>query len=461
MAEDDIISAISEEGQELGTVAELIAEEPSIQTALVIMIVGLIGIAVIYRKVNSWSSKKRFSYSRPHVSNFVRTAMLPFLAFALITATNLYINSAGLFAVTVAALEAGEINPAVTFAKILDSINFLVIGYTIAHLIPIILTKKEKKELEHEDYDAWFDKEGYSDDDGDLFHKCFKWIPPKQVPEDFTEEEFQKHLKTKEGRKFLEEFRTTKGNPVGSYEKIVDDSFEVWKKSERKKYEKYFEKCITGKNQSGRKLKPGVKPEEIFPIDVWREEKRLQEFEPIIPSNRPPGYARKKRAGVPMSAKRIIPIGIFAAVMIGVVSWWGIDLFVLATATGGLAIGIGFALQDTMQNYFAYIFIKKDKVIKEGDRVTLPSGYNGLVYKITPRVTYIRHGLNESLAIIPTKQIVSSEIINYTKEFKLVPAGIEVGVSYLNNPRQVEAVLIKIEKKKNINYLSELDNPHQ
>ena len=447
MGEDEIISAISEEGQEFSTVAQLIAEEPSIQTALVIMIVGLIGIAVVYRKVNSWASKKRFSYSRPHVSNFVRTAMLPFLAFALITATNLYINSVGLFAVTVAALEAGEINPAVTFAKILDSINFLVIGHTIAHLIPIIITKKEKKELEHEDYDAWFDKQGYSDDEGDLFRKCFKWIPPKLVPEDLTEEEFQKYLKTEEGRKFLEEFRTTKGNPVGSYEKKVDEPFELWKKSERKKYEKYFEKCITGNNQSGRKLKPGVKPEEIFPIDVWREEKRLQDFEPIIPSNRPPGYARKKREGVPMSSKRIIPIGIFAAVMIGIVSWWGVDLFVLATATGGLAIGIGFALQDTMQNYFAYIFIKKDKVIKEGDRVTLPSGYNGLVHKITPRVTYIRHGLNESLAIIPTKQIVSSEIINFTKEFKLVPATIEVGVSYLNDPRQVEAILIKIGKR--------------
>ena len=445
--EGDIISAMSEEGQEFSTVAQLIAEEPSIQTALVIMIVGLIGIAVVYRKVNSWASKKRFSYSRPHVSDFVRTAMLPFLAFALITATNVYINSVGLFAVTEAALAAGEINPAVTFAKILDSINFLVIGHTVAHLIPIIISKKEKIKLEHDDYDAWFDKQGYSDDDGDLYHKCFKWIPPKLVPEDLTEEEFQKYLKTEEGRKFLEEFRTTKGNPVGSYEKKVDDPFELWKKSERNKYEKYFEKCITGKNQSGRKLKPGAKPEEIYPIDVWREEKRLQDFEPIIPSNRPPGYARKKREGVPMSAKKIMPLGIFAAVIIGIVSWWGVDLFVLATATGGLAIGIGFALQDTMQNYFAYIFIKKDKVIKVGDRVTLPSGYNGLVYKITPRVTYIRHGLNESLAIIPTKQIVSSEIINFTKEFKLVPATIEVGVSYLNDPRQVEAILIKIGKR--------------
>jgi len=120
---------------------------------------------------------------------------------------------------------------------------------------------------------------------------------------------------------------------------------------------------------------------------------------------------------------------------------------VLATATGGLALGVGLALKDTLENYFAYIMIKKDKVIKEGDRITLPSGYNGLVYKITPRVTYIRHGLNESLAIVPTKQIVSEEIINFTKDFKLVPATIEVGVSYLNDPHQVEAILIKIGKR--------------
>ena len=170
-------------------------------------------------------------------------------------------------------------------------------------------------------------------------------------------------------------------------------------------------------------------------------------YEPLIPSARPPGYAKKKREGIPKSAKQVLPIGIFFVTVIGIISWWGVDLVVLATATGGIALGVGLALKETMENYFAYIMIRKDKVVKEGDRVTLPSGYNGLVYKITPRVTYIRHGLNESLAIIPTKQIVSDEIINFTKEFKLVPATIEVGVSYLNNPREVEAVLIKIGKR--------------
>jgi small-conductance mechanosensitive channel len=188
-------------------------------------------------------------------------------------------------------------------------------------------------------------------------------------------------------------------------------------------------------------------PEEIFPIDIWREQKRQNNYDPLIPSSRPPGYAKKLKAGIPKSAKQVLPIGIFVITVLGVITWWGVDLVVLATATGGMALGIGLALKETMENYFAYIMIKKDKVIKEGDRITLPSGYNGLVYKITPRVTYIRHGLNESLAIIPTKQIVSEQIINFTKEFKLVPAVIEVGVSYLNDPAQVEAILIKIGKR--------------
>jgi len=219
------------------------------------------------------------------------------------------------------------------------------------------------------------------------------------------------------------------------------------KNQNEKSMKKYFKNCITGNNQTGQKLRANVVPEEIYPIDIWREQKKRGNYSPIIPSGRPPGYARKQKEGVPKSAKQILPIGIFIATVIGVITWWGVDLVVLATATGGIALGVGLALKETMENYFAFIMIRKDKIVKQGDRITLPSGYNGLVYKITPRVTYIRHGLNESLAIIPTKQLVSAEIINFTKEFKLVPAGIDVGVSYLNDPRQVEAILIKIGKR--------------
>jgi len=120
---------------------------------------------------------------------------------------------------------------------------------------------------------------------------------------------------------------------------------------------------------------------------------------------------------------------------------------VIATATGGFTIGLGLALQETMQNYFAYIMIRKDKIVIEGDRVQLDTGYNGNIHKITPRVTYIRDALHESIAVIPTRQLVNAQIINYSKENKLVPAVVKVGVSYLNNPRQVASILVKVGKR--------------
>ena len=436
---------MAEEGISVGefeTIPQLLASSESLQTAFVILIIGLIVIGIIYRRFSHWIRTQKFNYTRPHISRFVRKAVLPFFAIALVSSINLYVQTAELFDETI----ADRSNGAEKFAKLLDSINILVIGWTISHLIPIALTKRDKSILEKEDFEKWKDMKGFSDDDG-LFYKCFKWSPPQTTPYDMKDEEFEKYMQTEDGLKFLEKYHTSRGLPVGSYDKLVDDPFGEWKKIERTKYETYYKNCITGQNQTGQKLNPGTVPEEIYPIDIWREQKRQNNFDPLIPSSRPPGYAKKLKEGVPKSAKQVLPIGIFVITVLGIITWWGVDLVVLATATGGMALGIGLALKETMENYFAYIMIKKDKVIKEGDRITLPSGYNGLVYKITPRVTYIRHGLNESLAIIPTKQIVSEEIINYTKEFKLVPAVIEVGVSYLNDPVQVEAILIKIGKR--------------
>ena len=432
---------------EFETVSQLLSSSESLQMAFLIMIIGIIGIVIGYRKFSSWVGSQKIYYKRPHLSRFVRRAVLPFFAIALITAINVHIQTGVLLGEDLTIVGDEHISPEETFAKILNTFNILVIGYTISHLIPIALTKRDKSMLEKEDFDAWFELRGFVDDDGDFFHKLYKWVPPKIKPEEIDEDEFNEKLKTKEGLHYLENFRTIKGNPIGGYEKLVDEPFEEWKKSERTKYETYYENCIAGKNQSGRKLRPGAKPDEIFPIDVWREEKRIHGYEPIIPSHRPPGYAKKKREGIPKSAKQIIPVGIFVATILGVVAWWGVDLIVLATATGGLAIGLGLALQETMQNYFAYIFIRKDKIFVEGERVKLDTGYNGYVHKITPRVTYVRDALNESMAIIPTRQLVNAQIVNYTQGVKMVPAVVDVGVSYLNDPKQVSAILVKVGKR--------------
>ena len=428
---------------EFETVAQLLASSSDLQALMVLLGTGLVILGIAYRGFGKWMSSKKFSYTRPHVSRFARTAMLAFFGIGLVTGVNLYVQIEVMLGVgSDFSDEAIQ-----TFEKIINTINILVIGYTISHLIPIGLNKAEKTKLEAEDFENWKDVKGFKDDEDGLFHKIFKWIPPKTHPEDLTKEEFEKNLQTKDGLNFLENYRTSKGVTIGSYEKMGKDPLEEWKKAERKKYEKYLNDCISGNNETGRKLTLGTKPQEIYPIDLWREEKRQRGYDPIIPASKPAGHAELQEERVPKSAKQVLPIGIFVATVIGVVGWWGVDLFVLATATGGMALGIGLALKETMENYFAYILIRKDKIFTEGDRVQLASGYNGYVHRITPRVTYVRHGLNESLAIIPTRQLVSAEIINYTKEIKLVPAIVDVGVSYLNDPKQVAAILVKVGKR--------------
>ncbi len=450
MAEEGVLGTVTEQVGEFSNVYNLIASSESLQIALAVLFFGLIGIVVGYKKFSQWTRSQKFNYDRPHLSRFIRVAVLPFFAIALISSVNGYIQFFELFS-DPEILEAIEdevgMSSVETFAKILNTINILVIGYTIANLIPIFLNKREKAQQEKEDFEAWKELRGFSDDDGDLFHRLFKWNPPPRAPEDMEEDEFQNYLKTKEGRRYLESYHTTSGYSIGSFEALVKDPFEVWKKSERAKYEKYYDYCTSGKNESGKKLKPGQSPEEIYPIDTWREEKRLHGYDPLIPGYRPPGYAERKRKDLPKSIKQILPIGIFAAVILGVVAWWGVDLFVLATATGGFSIGLGLALQETMQNWFAYIMIRKDKIVMEGDRVQLDSGYNGYVHKITNRVTYIRHALNESYAIIPTRSLVNAQVLNYSKDLKMVPAIVEVGVSYLNSPKGVAAILVKIGKR--------------
>jgi len=428
------------------TVSQLLASSVSLQMALAVLVVGLIIIVTVYRKFSSWIQTQKFSYTRPHISRFARTAMLAFFAIGLVSSVNAYIQAFELFDEQAVTL-TDDLSPSQTFAKILNTINILVIGYTVSQLIPVALNKREKTILEREDFEKWKELKGFKDDGGDLFHKIFKWVPPKILPEDLTKEEFEKNLQTKEGVNFLENYRTSKGVSIGSYEKLVKNPGEEWQKAEREKYEKYLNDCLSGNNQTGRKLALGSKPQEIYPIDLWREEKRQRGYEPIIPASKPAGHAELQEERVPKSAKQVLPIGIFVGTVIGVVGWWGVDLFILATATGGMALGIGLALKETMENYFAYILIRKDKIFAEGDRVQLESGYNGLVHRITPRVTYVRHGLNESLAIIPTRQLVSAEIINYTKEIKLVPAIVDVGVSYLNDPKQVAAILVNVGKR--------------
>ena len=419
----------------------------TLQFSLAILIVGFIAIFWINRRVASWIEKKKISCTRPFATEFVKKVFLSLFAIALFVSIDVYIQIFELFDTQMAidAANAYEtLTPRETFAKILDTIVILIIGYTIVNLIPIILSINEAKKIEKQDYQEWIHRRGFLDDKQDLFHQLFQWSPPRHGPSEMSEEEFQEKIKTVEGRKYLENYYTPSGMPIGSFKQIKPKAFESWQKSEREKYEKYLEDCTSGNNSSAQVLRLGVFPKEVYTISQWRDQKRIASYDPIIPGARPPGWAERQSSEAPKSFKQIIPLFGMIGLLVGIAAWWEVDLVVLATASGGFAIGIGFALQETMQNYFAYLSIKKDKIFVEGDRIQLENGYVGIVGQITPRVTYVRDSLNESIAIIPTRQLIAATIINYSKDVKFIPAKVEVGASYLNDPEEVASVLIKV-----------------
>lgn len=234
IAEGQVVEASS--GQ-LGTLIELLSSSLTLQIAFVFLVIGLIVIGTLYTKFRQWTRTKKFSYSNPILAEIIRRAVLPIFALALISSINFYIQTFELFIDPVDILEGEmsiELTAGETFAKLLNSMNILVIAFTAGHIITILLEKGEKLKLEKIDFKSWRDMNGFTDDEDDLFHKCYRWVPPKHAPEDLSEDEFRELLKTKEGVTYLEKFTTSGGARIGSYEKLVKDPFSEWQKSEQK-----------------------------------------------------------------------------------------------------------------------------------------------------------------------------------------------------------------------------------
>src|SRR5574338_1442665 len=137
---------------QIQNLSSLILSNNDLQVQLIILIVGLITIFSIYFRFANWIRRLRFSYTRPHLSRFIRKAALPFFALALISTTNFYIQIYALFDESEVSLSGIHIVKE-SFSKILNSINILIIGYTISQLVPIILRKRDSDRKEKEDFE--------------------------------------------------------------------------------------------------------------------------------------------------------------------------------------------------------------------------------------------------------------------------------------------------------------------
>lgn len=119
----------------------------------------------------------------------------------------------------------------------------------------------------------------------------------------------------------------------------------------------------------------------------------------------------------------------------------GISLTPIITTLGIGSLAVAIALQDTLGNFFAGLYLKADRPIEMGHYVRLESGQEGFVHRIGWRSTQIRT-LQNNVVVVPNNKLAQTIITNFDLPEERMAVLIPVGVSYDSDPRRVEEILL-------------------
>ena len=137
-------------------------------------------------------------------------------------------------------------------------------------------------------------------------------------------------------------------------------------------------------------------------------------------------------------------IGYAGVVLAGLVSFSavGLDLSNLAIVAGALSVGIGFGMQNVVNNFVSGLILLVERPVKVGDWVVVGSN-QGYVKRIKVRATEIQT-FDRASVFIPNSMLISDAVTNWTYADKLGRIIIPIGVAYGSPARTVIETLLEI-----------------
>lgn len=118
----------------------------------------------------------------------------------------------------------------------------------------------------------------------------------------------------------------------------------------------------------------------------------------------------------------------------------GINLTSLNVLVGAIGVGLGFGLQNIMNNFFSGLIILFERPIKIGDRIEI-AGAVGEVRDIAARATTLI--TDDSVAVVvPNSQFISERVTNWSRPGKLTAYVVSFHVSHASDPEFVRRVLL-------------------
>jgi potassium-dependent mechanosensitive channel len=118
-----------------------------------------------------------------------------------------------------------------------------------------------------------------------------------------------------------------------------------------------------------------------------------------------------------------------------------------------VTVGLGFGLQEIFANFVSGLIILFERPVRVGDVISIGE-ISGTVTRIRIRATTIVDWNRKEL-IVPNKQFITSQTVNWTLSDPILRLVLLVGVPYGSDPEQVRRVLLSVARSN----ARVLDNP--
>ena len=126
-----------------------------------------------------------------------------------------------------------------------------------------------------------------------------------------------------------------------------------------------------------------------------------------------------------------------------------VDIRPLLTALGVGGLAVALALQDTLSNLFAGLYVSVSNQIRVGDYIKLSTGEEGYVTDITWRSTTVR-ALSNNNIFVPNSKLAQTIVTNYHLPQKALWVGVQFHVAFDADTERIEALLLEEVNKGNL-----------
>jgi small-conductance mechanosensitive channel len=148
--------------------------------------------------------------------------------------------------------------------------------------------------------------------------------------------------------------------------------------------------------------------------------------------------------GVPYAVSNLARYSvIFLGFLVGL-SAAGVEISKLAIVAGGLGVGIGFGLQNVVNNFVSGLILLFERPIDVGDSIEV-SGTSGTMKHIGIRASVIRT-FDGAEVIVPNGILLSDSVTNWTLSDRRRRIDLDVGVEYGTPAQRVIDLLVGVAK---------------